>query len=224
MLELKGKKKFFFLLVLFLLFTTYGWKSEIFTFLNIKKIIFINDNNLEENVKYEVINYLNKKNLFNIENDKLTLYFDKSQWIKSFKINKKYPNELKITIFEYKPIAILKKKNKLYFINDSFEVTNKLVNQRNNQNLIYIEGNYKKDLFKDIYFKLVNFEFYNEIKNIKLLNLDRWELQLKNNIYVKLGNYEILNQLNTLEKIINKYKNLKYVDLRNKGRVIINEK
>ena len=154
----------------------------------------------------------------------MTLYFDKSQWIKSFKINKKYPNELKITIFEYKPIAILKKKNKLYFINDSFEVTNKLVNQRNNQNLIYIEGNYKKDLFKDIYFKLVNFEFYNEIKNIKLLNLDRWELQLKNNIYVKLGNYEILNQLNTLEKIINKYKNLKYVDLRNKGRVIINEK
>lgn len=110
MLELKGKKKFFFLLVLFLLFTTYGWKSEIFTFLNIKKIIFINDNNLEENVKYEVINYLNKKNLFNIENDKLNLYFDKSQWIKSFKINKKYPNELKITIFEYKPIAILKKK------------------------------------------------------------------------------------------------------------------
>ena len=62
---------------------------------------------------------------------------------------------------------------------------------------------------------------YNNIKSINILNLNRLDIHLKNNTNIKFGDYDINTQIMTLTKVMKKYKNLSFIDLRNKGRVVI---
>ena len=122
---LKGKNKIFFFIISFLFLTTYDLNEKIYPpFFKIKKIKFINNVNLEENIKNEIIVFLNNKSLLNINYKKISNIIKKSRWIKNFKINKNYPNQLTIRFEEYTPVALLKKNNKLYIINSNFEITN----------------------------------------------------------------------------------------------------
>ncbi|MAK12385.1 MAG: hypothetical protein CMI73_01760 [Candidatus Pelagibacter sp.] len=222
MLVLKGKKKFIFFLILFLFLTNYQFnKQSYLPLFKINKVKFINHVNLEENVKDEVINYLNNKSLLNINYKKLSLSFSKSDWIKNFKIKKKYPDKIVIQIREFVPIALYKKKQKLYLINSNFEITEKVKTKTNNLNLVQISGLYKKEFFKEKFLIIKKFNIYNDFRSIELLNLNRLDIYFKNNTYVKLGDYDIHFQMNILTKVLKKYKNLKSIDLRNKGRVII---
>ncbi len=91
----------------------------------------------------------------------------------------------------------------------------------NNLNLVQISGLYKKEFFKEKFLIIKKFNIYNDFRSIELLNLNRLDIYFKNNTYVKLGDYDIHFQMNILTKVLKKYKNLKSIDLRNKGRVII---
>ena len=222
MLVLEGKKKYFFYLIFFVFLTTYQFHQDyIFPIFKIKKVIFLNSKNLEESIKNNLSNYLLSKNMFNIDNEKVMFFFKKSKWTSSYKIKKKYPNEILIHVEEYKPIAIYKKKGKFFIINNSFLVTNKDLGKDHSLNFIYIEGEYAHQNLKKIYKEIIKYNFFNIIESIRFLKLDRLEIYLKNNIIVKLGNYNLTKQLNTLEKIINTKDKLKIIDLRNEGIVFI---
>ena len=219
---LKGKKKIFFFLISFLLLTTYEFSKEIsLPFFKIQKINFINNINLEENIKDDIIASLKNKSLLNINDEKISIIIAKSQWVKNFKINKNYPNQISLQFEEYIPIALLKKNNELYLINSNFEITNKTVSKDNDFNLLKISGMYEKEKFKNKLSEIKKFNISSKIKLIKILNLNRIDFYLKNDIYVRLGNYGISSQMQILNKVLETYKNLKLIDLRNKGRVII---
>ena len=219
---LKGKKKILFFLISFLLLTTYEFSKEIsLPFFKIQKINFINNINLEENIKDDIIASLKNKSLLNINDEKISIIIAKSQWVKNFKINKNYPNQISLQFEEYIPIALLKKNNELYLINSNFEITNKTVSKDNDFNLLKISGMYEKEKFKNKLSEIKKFNISSKIKLIKILNLNRIDFYLKNDIYVRLGNYGISSQMQILNKVLETYKNLKLIDLRNKGRVII---
>ncbi len=219
---LKGKKKIIFFLFIFLSLTTYDFSSEkSFPLFKIKHVQFINNNHLEENIKYKIINYLENKSLINVNDKKISSFLIESQWVENFKISKNYPNKIILQINEYKPIAIFKKKKKLYFINSNFEITNKIVEKTNNTATIQISGLYKKEIFKKKFSDIMKYKIFNNIKSINILNLNRLDIYLKNNTNIKLGDYDINLQMITLTKVMQKYKNLSTIDLRNKGRVVV---
>jgi len=67
----------------------------------------------------------------------------------------------------------------------------------------------------------MKYKIFNNIKSINILNLNRLDIYLKNNTNIKLGDYDINLQMITLTKVMQKYKNLSTIDLRNKGRVVV---
>ena len=176
---------------------------------------------MEENIKDKIINYLNNKSLLNINNKKISSFLSKSQWVRNFKINRNYPNRIILQINEFKPIAVFLKNDKLYFINSNFEITNKVVTRPNSISRIQVSGLYQREIFKKKFSEIKKFEIYHNIKSINILHLNRLDIYLKNNTNVKLGDYDINLQMITLTKVVEKYKNLNSIDLRNKGRVVI---
>jgi cell division septal protein FtsQ len=219
---LKGKKKILFFLISFLLLTTYDFNKEIsLPLFKIQKINFINNINLEENIKDDIIVSLKNKSLLDINNKKISTIIAKSQWVKNFKIKKNYPNQISLQFEEFTPVALLKKNNKLYLINSNFEITDKIVSEDNDFNLLKISGMYEKEKFKNKLSEIKKFNISSNIRLIEILNLNRIDFYFKNDIYVKLGDYNISSQMKILKKVLEKYKNLEFIDLRNKGRVII---
>ena len=219
---LKGKNKIIFFLFIFLFLTTIELNPEkSFPLFKIKHVQFINNDHLEENIKYKIINYLEDKSLINVNDKKISSLLNESQWVENFKINKNYPNKIILQINEFKPIAVFKKKKKLYFINSNFEITDKIVEKPYNKANIQISGLYEKEIFKKKFSDIMKHKIYNNIKSINILNLNRLDIYLKNNTNIKLGDYDINLQMMTLAKVMKKYKNLSSIDLRNKGRVII---
>ena len=104
---LKGKKKIIFFIILFLFLTSYEFNNENnLPLFRIKHIQFINNDNLEDNIKDKIINHLDNKSLLNINNNKISNFLLESQWVRNFKIIKNYPNRIVLQINEFKPIAV----------------------------------------------------------------------------------------------------------------------
>ena len=222
MLVLKGKKKLFFFFILFLFFTTFQInENNIFPFFKIKKVTFLDASHFEENIKNNITENLLGKNLFNINQEKITLLFSNSQWVKNYLIKKKYPDEIFFKLIEYKPLLIQQKKDQFYLINNNFLITDKILNKNHNLNLITVIGKYETESLKKLYTQVFRFDFFKDLISIKFLNLDRVELLLRDNIHIKLGKYSYENQLNIIGKIIKTKNNYTLIDLRNEGVVII---
>ena len=221
MLVLKGKKKLFFFFILFLFFTTYQIRqNNIFPLFKIKKVIFLGSKNFEQNIKNNITESLLRQNLFNIQRQKIDLLIADSQWVKSYIIKKKYPDEISFNLIEYKPLATQQKKNKLYLINDNFLITDEILDKSQNLNLINIKGEYEIKNFKNLYTQLSKFNFFKDLVSIIFLELDRVELIFKGDISMKLGKYSYEDQLNIINKIIETKSNFSSIDLRNEGIVI----
>ena len=214
---LKGKF-FFFIFLIFFFFTSYQFKiKEPFFLPKVKSVSFIGSNNLEENIKDEVINFLTKKNLFYLESNNLSNLLKKSKWLKSYQIKKKYPSHIDIILKEHKPIAIL---NNNFLINDNYEVTDK-IDIKNKLNLIYIRGEFNNKKFRKIYIALKNKKIFSKIIELHFLNLGRWDIYLNNNIHVKMNSNNIEKQVSLLNVILSKKKNIRNIDLRNEDIAII---
>ncbi|RZO93170.1 MAG: FtsQ-type POTRA domain-containing protein [alpha proteobacterium HIMB114] len=217
-----GKKKFLFLIFLFFFFTTYqnNKKNDLYIF-KIEKVNFIGDINFEENIKDDIIRFLIQKNLYNISINELSKFFDKSRWLKNFSVKRKYPNQIDLFIIEYKPIAVLKKKDRFFLVNEDFKLSDKNIKTNNTLDLIIVTGKYENKYFKNIYKKIVDNKIFSRIKELHLLNLGRLDLYLKNNIHIKMGYYDIEKQIKILEIMLSQNQNLTYIDLRNENTVIV---
>ena len=124
-------------------------------------------------------------------------------------------------IIEYKPIAVLKQKDRFFLINEDFKLSKKVIKTNNKLDLIVITGKYENKYFKNIYNKIVDNKIFSLIKELHLLNLGRLDIYLKNNIHVKMGYYDIEKQIKILEIMLSQNQNLTYIDLRNENAVIV---
>jgi len=218
----KGKAKICLLLLIFLLFTTYNLNIKInLPFFKIKNIDFRNQLYLEENIKSDIINNFTNKSLINLSKKNLNKHFEKSKWVDSYKLIKKYPNTILIILNEYKPIAIYSKDNLNFLVNNNYIVTKNIINIQADIYLINLKGEFDANQFKDIYSNLIATNFLKKVKEIKIKSLNRMDLLLFNNIKVLFGEYSTKKQIEVLKKILKKYPNIERVDLRNEGRVVI---
>ena len=208
--------------VLLILLTTITINQKIIiTKFNIKEIILENSTSLKEkDIKKSLSSFYNKNMIF-LKNKEIEEILVQFSFIESFYLDKKYPNTLKITIIEKKPIAILINNKKKFYISerlDQFEFNDKNFNQ----NLPIIFGN--KDDFKIFYKNLIKIDFpVNLITKYMQYESNRWNLETIDNTTIQLSskNYikNLKNYLNLKKK--NNFKKFKVFDYRINDQLIL---
>ena len=207
---------------LLILLTTITINQKIIiTKFNIKEIILVNSISLKEKDVKRSLSVIYNKNLLFLKNKEIEEILVQFTSIESFYLDKKYPNTLKITIIEKKPIAILINNKKKFYISeklDQFEFNDKNFNQ----DLPIVFGN--KDDFKIFYKNLIKIDFpVNLITKYMLYESNRWDLETIDNKTIKLSskNYvkNLKNYLNIKKK--NNFKKFKVFDYRINDQLIL---
>ena len=221
----KKRNILFYLLILLFLSTINSLK-----FNNEKnyKFFLINEieiSGLDKIAKHKLLYELNKfkkQNIFLVNKKDIKYIFNKNNFIKDFKIEKQYPNKIKITINEASFIALISKKDKKYFLTDHGKLV--LFDEQLNQNLLPII--YGVDAEK-YYFKFNNslkknnFDL-NLIKKYYFFQSNRWDILLTNELIIKFP----INHLDEAIKLVNKlmkdpnFQKIKIIDLRIKDKII----
>ena len=216
------KNRIAFAIVLLTLLTTITSQHEIIiSKFNLKKIIIENNFLLEEKDIREQLNPIYNKSLFNLKNSEIETELIKNSFIEAFDIKKKYPDTLKIRIFEKKPIAILLKEKNKYYLSDRIELI-EFKKIKKFKDLPYIIGDQKS--FKSLYdgLKKINFPI-NSVKKFTLYDSKRWDLETEDKKIIKLPPE---NFIKSLENYLNfkkrdDFNEYKVFDYRIKNQLIL---
>ena len=188
------KKRLVIALFLIILFTTINSQQKFIASQFDLKTIEIENNLLlnDNDIKKLLISFYNK-NLVFLKNNELKKALMQNSLIESFIIKKKYPNTLKVKIFEKKPIAVLFDKKNKFYLSEKIDLI-EFKNLQNYQNLPYVLGN--KDDFKVFYNNLIKINFpLNVVKKYTLYETDRWDIETKDNQVIKLPSKNYLKSL-----------------------------
>ena len=216
------KKRIIIALILLISLTTITFDQKIiFSIFALKKITIENNSLLKKNDIKKSLEPIYDKNLLLLNNKEIKKILLQNSLIDSFKIKKKYPNTLKIEIFEKKPIAILFDKKQKFYISEKIELIDyNMLNSDNN--LPYVLGN--KDDFKIFYDNLRKIKFpFNSVKKYILYENNRWDLETLNNKTIKLSPENYKDNLEHYLNLINKKEFKKYnlYDYRIKNQLIL---
>ena len=216
------KKRIIIALILLISLTTITFDQKIiFSIFALKKITIENNSLLKKNDIKKSLEPIYDKNLLQLNNKEIKKILLQNSLIDSFKIKKKYPDTLKIEIFEKKPIAILFDKKQKFYISEKIELIDYNMLSIDN-NLPYVLGN--KDDFKIFYDNLRKTKFpFNSVKKYILYENNRWDLETLNNKTIKLSPQNYKDNLEHYLNLINKkeFKNYNLYDFRIKNQLIL---
>ena len=221
---MKNSLKIFFLVFIFLIFSTYKVKynlegsSIIFP---IKQILIENNVATDlQKLKYD-FNFLINKNLLFLNEGKILKTIKKYDFISNIQLKKKYPNTLKITIIEKVPVATQTIDRKKFYITKDNEKIN-FIDLKIYSNLPIIIGKYKNfDIFyNDL--ETNNFKV-NEIKAFYYFDVGRWDIVLKNEKAIKFPEKDYLNLLPKINLMLrnNNFSKYKVFDFRIQDQLIL---
>ena len=216
------KKRLVIALFLIILFTTINSQQRFITSQFDLKTIEIENNLLlkDNDIKNLLITFYNK-NLVFLNNNEVKKALMQNSLIESFIIKKKYPNTLKVKIFEKKPIAVLFDKKNKFYLSEKIDLI-EFKNLPNYQKLPYVLGN--KDDFKVFYNNLIKINFpLNVVKKYTLYETDRWDIETKNNQIIKLPSKNYLKSLKNflILKSKNDFEKYKLFDYRINKQLIL---
>ena len=217
------KKRSIIAITLLVFLTTINTKQEIpITKFNLKEIKIENNSILNEKEIKQLLFPIYNKNLLFLNNREIESLLMQNSFIDGFKIKKKYPNALKIVIYEKIPIAIVFKKKEKFYLSENIELIS-FKNIDKYKELPYIFGNEKS--FKNLYINLkkINFPF-SIIKKFTLFELNRWDIETVNNQLIKLPPDGYLENLENYLDIRNKknFRKYKVFDYRLENQLILN--
>ena len=216
------KKRVVIAFILLILLTTINSQQKIsLVSFNLKKIEIENNFLLKEKDIKKLLIPIYNKNLILLKNNEIQKVMMENNFIESFIIKKKYPNTLKIKIFEKKPIAILFYKKKKYFLSEKISLID-FKNLKGFEDLPYVFGS--KDEFKVLYknLKKINFPL-SMIKDYTYYESQRWDLKTINKKIIKLPtkNYtqSLQNYLDIKDK--ERFKKFNIFDYRIEDQLIL---
>ena len=196
-------------LLLFFLSTFNSQKNlDFFSKFEVKEIFIENNQILSDEDLIKELSFLYNRNLLSLKINEIDEVLDKNTFIESLKIKKIYPDQIKVKIFEKKPIVILQdKKNKYYYTTKGSLID--YVNLKNYKNLPIVFGN--KDDFETFYLELkkVNFPFA-EIETLYFFESRRWDLKMRTNQTIKLPIHNYRKSLRSFLDIKDKENFRKY--------------
>ena len=188
---------------------------------NLKKVIVENNLLLKDKDIKNLLAPIYNKNILFLESNEIKNALMQNSFIEGFNIKKKYPNTLKIKIFEKKPIAVLINKKKKFYLSEKLDLI-EFKNLKNYQNLPHIFGN--KENFKKFYndLKKINFPL-DIIEKYTFYQVDRWDLEIKNNKVIKLPSENYTKSLKSFLELKSKssFKKYELFDFRIKNQLIL---
>ncbi len=180
---------------------------------NIKKIIIENNKiSQTEKIKDSLV-FLYETNLFSLKTEEIKKNLEKFDFIDSFEIRKKFPDQIKIKIYEKRPIAIIQNKKVKKYYTKKGETIN-FIKLKEFKNLPLVFGD--KLSFRKFHAKLKKINYpANEIKSFYLFESKRWDIITKKNQTIKLPNIGFEKSLKNFILIkdqpnFNKYKTFDY--------------
>ena len=218
------KKSFFGLIILFIFLTTYTLKFDfiIGSDFSIQKIEIEGNSILNSDEIIQNLNFLYRENLFFLNLKDIKKNLKNETFIESFSLKKIYPNILKITIVEKKPVVVLQNKKKKFYISDKGDFID-FQDIEVYRNLPTVFGNGK--FFYSLYQDLQNIKFPLEtIKSFYFFESGRWDLVMYDDKMIKLPIKDYLVSLkNYMESRNNSnFNNYKIFDYRIKDQLILN--
>lgn len=216
------KKQLVIAFILFTLLTTITFKEKIIiSQLNIKEIIVENNSLVKKKDVKKLLIPIYNKNIIFLDNKEIEKALTQNSFIETFDVKKKYPQTLKIRIFEKKPIAILLNKKKKFYLSDKIELID-FVNIKKYQGLPYVFGN--RNDFKIFYNDLKKIDFpFDLISKYTLYESKRWDLETTDKIVIKLHSKNYLKNINNYLDSRNKqnFKKYKIFDYRINNQLIL---
>lgn len=217
------KNRLIIALLLLLILSTYKIQNN-FNFnskISIEKIIVENNFVVKEEIIKNKLSFLYGTSALFLKSGRIESKLNEIEFIDSFKIKKIFPNKLKISIFEKKPIAILQnKKQKKYFTSKGDIINYSYYKEFENLPLVF--GNKKSFSIFLKNLKIVNFPL-NEVKIFYLFESKRWDVVTKNNQTIKLPiknyNYSLKNFLEIKDK--QNFEKYKIFDYRINNQLIL---
>ena len=194
------KKKFLIAVLFLLFFSSYNNENirNINSNLVIKKVSIENNFLIDEELIKKKLSFLYETNFLFLKTNKIEKKLTELDFVESFVIKKIYPNEVKIKIFEKKPIAIIQnKKKKKYFTNKGNTINYKYFKKFDNLPVVFGDEKDFKIFYKNL--KLINFPL-GEIKTLYLFETKRWDIVTIKNQTIKLP---IFNYNESLKNFIN---------------------
>ena len=215
------KQRFFALLLLILLTSIYPSQKILSSKFNLKKIEIINNSILSDKEIKKHLHSIYNKNLILIKSKEIETALKQNSFIESFNIKKKYPNTLKITVFEKKPIVILMNKQNRSYLSDKIDLI-EFRNLQKYKDLPYVFGN--KNDFKVFYQNLKEINFpLNIIKKYTFYESNRWDIETIDKQLIKLPTKNYSKSLKNYLDLRNKndFKKYKVFDYRINDQIIL---
>ena len=217
------------ILITFIFLTTYSPNNlNVFpekenTFFKIQNIKILNNDRISESEIEKKLKHIFGKNILTIKKDDIAIPLKSIDFLGKIEVKKKYPNILVIKVYETKPMAILFKKNKKYFLD-------------NLSNLILLDKGFNTDDFPNIFGEEAENHFMNffnklndnnfpkhRVKNYYYFQIGRWDLQLLNEQVIKFPPEKMTEAIQQSIKLLNRkdFENYNIIDLRIEGKIVV---
>ena len=214
----KKKKIYIYFFLLIFLSTIFNFNIKGFFEKNFKVIYLDNNDNL---FVYELNNLINQ-NILRLNKNEINNYLKNYPILNSFKINKVYPNRLKIELIKTKHLAKIYYKNEIFFIGENGKLFQDDVE---NLKIPMIQGdiNIKKvNIFLNL-LKKTSLDL-SEIKFLKFFPSGRWDIIFNNDRIIKLPRKDVLKLLTKVELLLKDQNfNTKIIDLRINNKIILSD-
>ena len=227
---MKRLPKIFFLFILFIFLTTYNPKETKFLLPSQNHGIF-NIQNIEVTNNYLVSNQeiklklknLYGKNIFFVKINYLEEMLLQIDLLNKIEVKKKYPNTIKIKIYEEKAIATLNKKNSKFFVMESSKLV-PFSTDLNFKNLPSVFGEGAKNHFIYFYRQLEENNFpIKDVQKFYFFQIERWDLQLANDKIIKFPHNNTEDAIKKSIALLDRkdFENYNIIDLRIDGKIIV---
>ncbi len=216
-------KKILIYLSIFFILVTINNKKISLDFYGIKEFNIISPYDLDTKKIYDDLKILTNTNIFSFDKKQIFKIINSNKSIEEFKVLKVYPSTLNIEIKKTKYLAITKKDNVDYLVGANGNLIE--INDINYE-LPFIFGNINIENFLN-FKKMIDiskFKF-SELKSIYYFNSNRWDIVDKKGSIVKFPHNISVAKLNLFYEITKKdnFKDLKTLDFRQNGILVINE-
>ena len=217
LLQISKKKKiyiYFFLLTF--LSTIFNFNIKVFFEKNFKIINLENNNNL---LVYELNNLINQ-NILKLNRNEIYNYLENYPILNSFKINKVYPNTLKVELIKTKHLAKISYKNQIFFVGENGKL---FQDDIENLKIPMIQGDVDIEKVNKFLNLLKKSSFnLNEIKFLIFFPSGRWDIVFNNNRIIKLPREDAFKLINKVELLLKDQNfNKKIIDLRINNKIIL---
>ena len=212
----KKKKIYIYFFLLIFLSTIYNFNIKGFFEKNFK---IVNLENNDNSLAYELNNLINQ-NILKLNKNEISNYLENYPILDSFKINKVYPNKLKIELIRTQHLAKIIYNNEIFFIGENGKL---FQDDTKNLEILMIQGNVNiKTVNKFLnLLKKTSFDL-SEIKFLIFFPSGRWDIIFNNDRIIKLPRNNVFKLINKAELLL-KDQNFdkKIIDLRINNKIIL---